>query len=82
MIGPAIAKMYPSLTNQFMIVLMGSSIDRKYRPRLNFAGNFIQSRNFRSFEVYLVIVRIYLLPALGFRAVFAWLGRHAFRHFR
>lgn len=77
---PALQKIYPALTSQFIIVMLGSSVVSQISAEeLTFAGNFIQSRNFRSFEVYFVITAIYLLLSLGFRQVFRLIGARAFR---
>jgi polar amino acid transport system permease protein len=42
---------------------------------LSFAANFIQSRNFRAFETYLLTTVLYLLMAIGVRQLLAWLGQ-------
>lgn len=77
---PALEKIYPALTSQFIIVMLGSSVVSQISAEeLTFAGNFIQSRNFRSFEVYFVITGLYLLLALGFRQVFRLIGQRVFR---
>lgn len=77
---PALEKIYPALTSQFIIVMLGSSVVSQISAEeLTFAGNFIQSRNFRSFEVYFVITALYLLLALGFRQVFRLIGQRVFR---
>ena len=77
---PALQKIYPALTSQFIIVMLGSSVVSQISAEeLTFAGNFIQSRNFRSFEVYFVITGIYLLLSLGFRQVFRLIGNRVFR---
>lgn len=76
---PALQKIYPALTSQFIIVMLGSSVVSQISAEeLTFAGNFIQSRNFRSFEVYFVITGIYLLLSLGFRQVFRLIGNRVF----
>jgi polar amino acid transport system permease protein len=60
--------------------MLGSSVVSQISAEeLTFAGNFIQSRNFRSFEVYFVITGLYLLLALGFRQVFRLIGQRVFR---
>jgi len=41
-------------------------------------ADFIQSRNFRSFETYLVVTVIYLLLAIGLRRLLAYAGRGLF----
>lgn len=77
---PALQKIYPALTSQFIIVMLGSSVVSQISAEeLTFAGNFIQSRNFRSFEVYFVVTAIYLLLALGFRQAFRLIGNRVFR---
>lgn len=77
---PALQKIYPALTSQFIIIMLGSSVVSQISAEeLTFAGNFIQSRNFRSFEIYFVITAIYLLLSLGFRQVFRLIGARVFR---
>jgi polar amino acid transport system permease protein len=78
---PALAKIYPSLTSQFIIVMLGSSVVSQISAEdLTYAANYIQSRNFRSFEVYLTVTAIYLALAIGFRAAFRALGNRVFAH--
>jgi polar amino acid transport system permease protein len=78
-IKPALEKIYPALTSQFIIIMLGSSVVSQISAEeLTFAANFIQSRNFRSFEVYFVITAMYVLMAIGFRQAFKWIGRRAF----
>jgi polar amino acid transport system permease protein len=81
-IKPALEKIYPALTSQFIIIMLGSSVVSQISAEeLTFAANFIQSRNFRSFEVYFIITAMYVLMAIGFRQAFKWIGRRAFaRH--
>jgi polar amino acid transport system permease protein len=47
-------------------------------PDLTYAANFIQSRNFRSFEIYLVITAIYLGLAIVLRRMLNQLGSGLF----
>lgn len=78
-IVPALEKIYPALTSQFIIVMLGSSVVSQISAEeLTFAANFIQSRNFRSFEVYFVVAAIYLLLAFGLRQLFRLVGTLAF----
>jgi polar amino acid transport system permease protein len=78
---PALAKIYPALTSQFIIVMLGSSVISQISAEdLTFAANFIQSRNFRSFEVYFAVTAIYLVLAVGFRAIFRAVGKRVFVH--
>ena len=78
-IVPAVQKVYPALASQFIIVMLGSSVVSQISAEeLTFAANFIQSRNFRSFEVYFVVTGMYLLLAIGFRQLFNLIGRRMF----
>ena len=78
---PALAKIYPALTSQFIIVMLGSSVISQISAEdLTYAANYIQSRNFRSFEVYFVVTAIYLALAIGFRALFRAIGNRVFAH--
>lgn len=77
---PALAKVYPALTSQFIIVMLGSSVVSQISAEeLTFAAGFIQSRNFRNFEVYFVITILYLVLAIGFRQAFNAIRARAFR---
>ena len=43
-------------------------------PELQAATNLIQSRNFRSFEAYLIATPIYLALAMALRQLLNWAG--------
>jgi polar amino acid transport system permease protein len=76
---PALQKIYPALTSQFIIVMLGSSVISQISAQdLTYAAGFIQSRTFRSFETYFAVTGIYLVLAIGFRAVFRAIGARAF----
>jgi polar amino acid transport system permease protein len=78
---PALAAIYPALTSQFIIVLLGSSVVSQISAEdLTYAANYVQSRNFRSFEVYFTVTAIYLALAIGFRAIFRAIGKRIFAH--
>ena len=71
----AFAKIYPALSSQIVIVMLGSAVVSQISaPDLTYAANFIQSRNFRAFEVYFVVALIYLLLAIGLRYVLRLIG--------
>lgn len=64
----AMRAIYPALCSQFILVLLGSSVVSVISATdLSATANFIQSRNFRSFEVYFVVTLMYLVIALAFR---------------
>ena len=68
---PALKIIYPALASQFVLLLIATSIVSQIAvTELFHTGAFIESRTFRSFEVYLVITGIYLAMALFFRALF------------
>jgi polar amino acid transport system permease protein len=72
---PALQKIWPALTSQLVIVMFGSAVCSQIAvEELTFAANFIQSRNFRSFEAYFVATGIYLVLALLLRQAMRGLG--------
>jgi polar amino acid transport system permease protein len=76
----AFQKIYPALSSQIVIVMLGSAVVSQISaPDLTYAANFVQSRNFRAFEVYLVVTVIYLMLAIGTRALLRGVGRVVFR---
>jgi polar amino acid transport system permease protein len=73
---PALSKVWPALCSQVVIVMLGSSVCSQIAAEeLTFAANFIQSRNFRAFETYIVTAIVYFLLALAVRQVLLRLGR-------
>ena len=78
---PALRTVYPSLTSQFIYLMLTSSVVSVISASdLASAGNDLQSQTFASFEVYLVVTAIYLALAVGFSAVFAAIQRAAFTY--
>jgi polar amino acid transport system permease protein len=77
---PALAKVWPALSSQIIIVMLGSAVCSQIATQeLSFAANFIQSRNFRAFETYVLTALLYLLMAIVVRWGLAWLGRCLFK---
>jgi polar amino acid transport system permease protein len=75
----AFQKIYPALSSQIIIVMLGSAVVSQISAEdLTYAANFIQSRNFRAFEVYLVVAFIYLVLAIVVRALLRGLGHVLF----
>lgn len=75
----AIARMYASLSSQFIFLFLTTGIVSEVGVRdLTNAGVFIDSRTFRSFEVFLTLTLIYILVSLFFKAALALLHRYAF----
>ncbi|WP_233856183.1 amino acid ABC transporter permease [Paraburkholderia sp. HD33-4] len=75
----ALANVFPALLGQVLIVMLGSAVVSQISVQdLTYAANFIQSRNFRSFEIYLVITAIYLGLAIALRRVLNRFGSGLF----
>lgn len=71
----ALWKVWPALTSQIVVVMLGSSVCSQISAEeLTFGANFIQSRNFRAFEVYLAATALYFGLAFGVRRLLAWGG--------
>ncbi|WP_428679501.1 amino acid ABC transporter permease [Reyranella sp.] len=76
MIVPALQRVYPALSSQIVLIMLGTSVASQIgADELTSMGGLIQSRHFRSFEVYLVLGAIYLVLALSFRSLLAEIGR-------
>jgi polar amino acid transport system permease protein len=72
---PALKKVWPALTSQLIIVMLGSAVCGQISTEeLSFAANLIQSRNFRAFEAFLIATAIYLLLSMALRRLVQWLG--------
>ena len=77
---PAMGRIWPALSSQIVIVMLGSAVVSQIAVEdLSFAANFIQSRNFRAFEAYVVATVIYLGLALLLRQLLNAVGRRLFR---
>lgn len=75
----AFAKVWPALSSQIIIVMLGSAVVSQISAQdLTYAANFIQSRNFRAFEVYLFAALTYLLLAIAVRALLRHVGNRWF----
>jgi polar amino acid transport system permease protein len=73
---PALAKVWPALSSQIIIVMLGSAVCSQISTtELTFAAEFIQSRTFRGFEAYFVAIFLYLLLAILLRQALNWIGR-------
>ncbi|RMX08420.1 amino acid ABC transporter permease [Corticibacter populi] len=73
---PALQKVWPALTSQIIIVMLGSAVVSQIATEdLTFAANFIQSRNFRALETYIIVTLMYFALALLLRQLLLWVGR-------
>jgi len=72
---PALQRIWPALSSQVVIVMLGSAaVSQIAAEDLTFAANFIQSRTFRAFEAYFVSTLIYLALAITLRQLLRGLG--------
>jgi polar amino acid transport system permease protein len=76
----ALANVYPALVSQIIITMLESAVVSQISVTdLTYAADFIQSRNFRAFETYLVVTAVYLFLAVLLRRLFALYGRRLFK---
>ncbi len=72
---PALRKVWPALTSQIIIVMLGSAVCGQIATQeLSYAANLIQSRNFRAFEAFIIATALYLLLSIAVRALLHWVG--------
>lgn len=67
---PALKTVFPALASQFILLMLASSVVSAVSAvELTAVTNSLQSTTFRPFEFYFVATGLYLVMALGFRAV-------------
>ncbi|MGF6771745.1 polar amino acid transport system permease protein [Paraburkholderia sp. GAS199] len=65
LLRPALQKVWPALTSQFVIVMLTTSVCSQIAlMEISHVSDFIQGRTFRSFETYAVATVVYLLLAI------------------
>lgn len=76
----AVAAMFPSLNSQFIFLFLTTGVVSEIGVTdLTWAGLFIDSRSFRSFEVFITLTAIYVLMSLSFKGIFSVLHDHLFK---
>ncbi len=76
---PAIERVYPSLSSQFILMMLATSICSQISAEeLTGVANNIQSNTFRSLETYFVVALLYVAITYLMRAAFFGLGLIAF----
>ena len=64
-----IIKMFPSLSSQFIFIFLTTGIISEVGvTELTHAGLYIDSRSFRSFEIFIVLSVLYVLLSLIFKS--------------
>jgi polar amino acid transport system permease protein len=72
---PAMERVYPALTSQFVLLMLASSVCSQISAEeLTAVANFVQSDTYRPFETYILVAAAYLLLSLLMRAGFWGLG--------
>lgn len=75
----AVAKMYPSLASQFIFLFLTTGVISEIGVNdLTQAGKFIDSRTFRTFEVFFTLTVLYIAISLTFKVMLAGLQRRLF----
>ncbi|AJE46770.1 amino acid ABC transporter permease [Celeribacter indicus] len=75
MLLPAIERVYPALTSQFVLLMLGSSVASQISAEeVTAVTNYVQSATFRAFESYTVLAAIYLALSFLMRLTFWLLG--------
>jgi polar amino acid transport system permease protein len=76
---PAIARVWPSLVSQFILIMLTSSVCSFISvEELSGTAYTIQSQTFRSFEVYILVGLVYLAIAVLLKVSLALLGARLF----
>lgn len=76
----AIAASYPSLNSQFIFLFLTTGVISQIGVNdLTNAGLFIDSRTFRSFEVFITLTLIYIVMALIFKGLLSVFYQYAFK---
>ncbi len=74
-----IAGVYPSLTSQFIFLFLTTGVISEIGVEdLTHAGVFIDSRTFRSFEIFITLTLLYVAIALTFKTCMHAIDRHFF----
>jgi polar amino acid transport system permease protein len=77
---PAVRAVYPSLSAQFILQLMGTSIIGAIAAEeLTAIANNLVMQTFRSFEVYMIVAVIYFVAVQAASLLLAGIGRLLFR---
>src|SRR5690349_6913192 len=65
---PAIERVYPALSSQFVLLMLASSITSQISAEeLTATANLVQSDTYRSFEVYMIVAVVYLALSALYR---------------
>ncbi len=72
----ALRAVFPALSSQFILTMLGSAVvSAVAAEELSGVANNIQSRTFRSLEIYIVVTGMYLAMSLALTGLFALVAR-------
>lgn len=78
-LAPALARVWPSLSSQFVLMLLSSSVFSFISVQeLSGSASNVEQDTFRSFETYIIVTIAYLGLAMGLRLILMVLGRVLF----
>ena len=78
-IVPSVAKVWPALSSQFVLIMLASSITSFISTQeLSGVTAIIEQDTYRSYESYIVATVLYAVLALGLKGLLAGIGRAAF----
>lgn len=79
-IVPALRIIYPALTGQLTLTLLGTSLVSAISATdLTLAGSMIESQTFRSLETFLLVAALYIAMTFAFRLLYWLIGLWLFR---
>lgn len=77
---PTLRVVWPPLASQFIATMLGSSVVAVISAEeLTYAGMLLESRTFRTFEIFFVITIMYFVMARLFSLLFSLTGQRVFR---
>ncbi len=82
-LAPAIERVYPALTSQYVMLMLASSITSQISAEeLTAVANRVQSDTFRAFETYIAAGLVYLVLSFVIRLIFWGFGQLVFPRLR
>jgi polar amino acid transport system permease protein len=77
---PTLRVVWPPLASQFIATMLGSSVVSAISAEeLTYAGMMLESRTFRTFEIFFFLTIVYFLMARLFSLLFSLTGQKVFR---
>jgi polar amino acid transport system permease protein len=78
-IMPALERIYPALTSQFVFLMLASSVVSVVSAQeLTQVAALLESRTYKAFEIYFFTTLVYIVLGFGLRLAFIALGRMIF----